>query len=478
MILPHLKPLWYNLPMWYARAHGIRNQINSIHRRGGKDVNDFAMTVQDAIEFGGVHYYLFPTRVWAEEVIFKEQFAVDGVMKSFWEWAIPPGIKAVKRDKDCCIIFPHNGARIQLGGTDDLSFVGRGGRSYTMSEFSLHKNNVTGYIAPILRQSGASFRANGTLRGKNNQLYTMLIDNMHSDDWFCQWLKPQDTKCYCWVSDEFNINPELLPHIGKRGPNGGQIFNVQSDIDSGMISMALARQEYLNDVVSSVVAGYYNYELTALIARGSVCNIKEQDDPVYTAWDLGGKNEDNDTTAIVFFTYNAASGRCCVIDYYENKGHLRGHYIEEVNRRGYNYGGHFFPHDAKRSNAWNGETSADTAYNEYGMDIRFVPKTQKTMNDIEIARRTLANTSFDSLRCELLIEHLGNYHETTTGIPCHKNNCRECNGASHGADAFRYMCMAIHHNLVEPYLQPKVPKHNWLYRPVDEHVVQEDDFIC
>ena len=186
MRFPNLEPLCYTLPLWYARSKGIKRFVNSMPRRHGKDVHDFAMTVQDALEFGGTHYYLFPTRVWAEDVIFKEQFTVNGITRPFWEWAIPSGVKAQKKDKDCCIVFPHNGARIQLGGTDDLSFVGRGGKSYTMSEFSLHKNNVTGFIAPILRQSQAAFRANGTLRGKANQLYRILMDNRTNPEWYVQ----------------------------------------------------------------------------------------------------------------------------------------------------------------------------------------------------------------------------------------------------------------------------------------------------
>ena len=471
MRFPNLEPLIYNLPLWYARSKGIKRFVNSIHRRGGKDVNDFAMTVQDAVEHGGTHYYLFPTRVWAEDVIFKEQFTVDGVTKPFWEWAIPKGLKAQKRDKDCCIILPHNGARIQLGGTDDLSFVGRGGKSYTMSEFSLHKNNVTGFIAPILRQSQATFRANGTLRGTANQLYKILKQNQDNEDWFVQWLKPAQTKCYCWVSDEYNINPELIGRIGQIGPNKAPIFNVQEDIDSGMISMALARQEYLNEADTEAYGAYYGYEMTSLRERGGVKQVDPFRDGVYTFWDLGGTKEDSDTTCIVFAHIDPLGGKATVVDYHEDNGHLRGHYFDVLKRKGYNYSGHFFPHDGKRTNEWTGETSADTAINEHGTEIRFVPKTNRTLNDIEIVRRRFVHTEFaDNKNVDTLLTHLGNYHEKeTTGKPCHQNNCAECHGASHGADSFRLMQMAMHLGLVEPYLEPrryevknKVVEDNWM----------------
>jgi hypothetical protein len=439
--------LWYNLPLWYARSKGIKRQINSIHRRGGKDVNDFAMTVQDAVEYGGVHYYLFPTRVWAEDAIFKEQFEVNGVVKPFWEWAIPKGVKAQKRDKDCCILFPHNGARIQLGGTDDLSFVGRGGKSYTMSEFSLHKENVTGFIAPILRQSDAGFRANGTLRGKNNQLYRMLMANMNSPEWHVQWLRPEDTKCYCWVSDEYSINPELLPLIGEKSPNGGKIFNVQDDIDSGMISMALARQEYLNLAESQVEGSYYAHEMNIARGEGRIAEIEARSDRVYTFWDLGGASDKSDETVIVFAVKHEDTWQ--IIDYYANTGRLLEHYRDVLNSRGYNYAGHYVPHDAKQKKLFG---DFITKAEEIGIKVKRVPKSNDVLSDLEICRRMWRNIEIHEPTCREFIGQLEEYHEKN-GRPVHDE-------ASHYADAFRTMCMAEHLNLVHDYLSPLKVKFN------------------
>ncbi len=451
MRLPNLDVLWYNLPLWYARDNGCKRMINSIHRRGGKDVNDFAMTVQDAVQYGGVHYYLFPTRIWAEDAIFKEQFEVNGVVKEFWQWAIPPGVKAVKRDKDCCIIFPHNGARIQLGGTDDLSFVGRGGKSYTMSEFSLHKENVTGFIAPILRQSDAGFRANGTLRGKNNQLYRMLMANMDNPEWSVQWLRPKDTKCYCWVSDEYNINPELIAKIGEKSPNGGKIFNVQSEIDSGMISMALARQEFLNEAESQVEGSYYAHEMNTARGEKRIGEIEAKNDRVYTFWDLGGASEKSDETVIIFAV--KVEERFQIIDWYANTGRMIDHYVSVLNARGYNYAGHYAPHDVKKKFMFGDLVSKAS---ELGLEFKRVPKTNDVLGDLEICRRKWKDIEIHEPSCREYISKLEEYHERN-GRPVHDD-------ASHYADAFRTMCMADHLNLITDYLSPlrvkfKLPTH-------------------
>ena len=91
------------------------------------------------------------------------------------------------------------------------------------------------------------------------------------------------------------------------------------------------------------------------------------------------------------------------------------------------------------------------------MEVRFVPKTNNLLNDIEITRRGFARTEFnDTPQVNELLTHLGNYHEReSTGKPCHQNNCAECHGASHGADSLRTMMMAEHLGLIQPYLEPK-----------------------
>jgi len=442
MIYPTLTPLWYNLASWYARSHGIKRQIRTIHRRGGKDVHDFSMTVQDAIEYGGVHYYLLPTRKWAEDIIFNEQFTVGGVTKEFWQWMVPEELSPIKKDKDSCLVLPHNGARIQLGGTDDMSFMGRAGKSYTMSEFSIHKEDVTGFIAPILRQSDASFRANGTLRGKNNQLYRMLMANENSDEWFTQWLRPEQTKCYCWISDEYEINPELLSRVGEIGPNGGRIFNVQDEIDSGMTSMTLARQEYLNRAESQVSGSYYAYEMNVAHGEGRIGEIVATSNRVYTFWDLGGATESADETVIIF-AVKTSKGEWQIIDYYAKTGRQIDHYAKVLNSKGYEYAGHYAPHDAKKKLLFGDLISAA---DELGIKFRRVPKADRVAPEIEICRRKWKDVSIHEPTCAELIQHLELYHEKNFK-PAHDEH-------SHYADAFRTMCMADHLGLVVDYLSP------------------------
>lgn len=460
--LPTIAPLWYQLPSWKAVCGGISRKIISYPRRHGKDIEDLCLTARSMMLRKGTYYYVFPNRQWGKRALWTETAEIGGRSERIIDHIFPKEIVSRKNENDLMVEL-INGSLFFMGGSDNLDFVGQGGQGYVLSEFSLHKAEVTSLLSPILRQSQASIHMNGTLRGKNNPLYEMLKANDGHPDWHVRWLKPEHTKLYCWVSEDESVNPEILPLIGKINPETGELYkniqgvpyyNIQDDIDSGMCSYAFARQEYLNDVVSHVTGGYYSYEMEAIKSRGGIKSIDPFSDKVYTFWDLGGVKDDSDKTCILFAHVNMENKTVKVVDYYENSGYLRGHYINVVKSKGYDYGGHFFPHDGKKTNEWSGENSIVTARKEHGLDIRTIPKTNKIMNDIEIARRGFVRTEINSDLCGKLIDHLSNYHEAeTTGKPCHRNNCSICHGASHGADTFRYMHMAVYMKLVEPYLK-------------------------
>jgi hypothetical protein len=414
-------------------------------------LSTFSIVVNKAVQVPGNYYYLFPTGAWAQRALWDNICEWAGG-KRLVDLICPPEIVKKKNNTEYFIDL-HNGSRIKLGGTDNLDFVGQGGSGYALSEYSLHKESVTSFLTPILDEGNAWVVANGTMRGKKNPLYRLYEDNQNREGWFTQWYTLQDTKTNYWINEDEGIciNPEL---IGKTNPETGRPFkNIQDYVDSGIISFSLARQEFLNLAESDVMGSYYGHEMRAARDSGRIREIDPFSDKVYTFWDLGGVREDSDKTCILFAHIDLAGRKCRIVDYYENTGHKRGHYFKVLREKGYEYAGHYFPHDAKRANEWTGENMAETARSEYGMEIRFIPKTQNVLNDIEVARRGFASVEINST-LTALIDALESYHEReTTGKPCHVNNCRECNGASHGADTYRYMQMALYHKLVEPYLQ-------------------------
>ena len=197
----------------------------------------------------------------------------------------------------------------------------------------------------------------------------------------------------------------------------------------------MARQEYLNEAVSQVENSNSGHELQILRNEGRFGNVASSSSPVYTFWDLGT----SDATSIVFA--QVVDGKPLIIDYHESTGKKIEDYAVVVNSKNYKYGGHFAPHDVSKRMLFG---DLVTRAKEVGIDFRRVPKTNSVLQDIEICRRMMRDVWIHE-RCQDLVEHLDAYREGSAGRPVHDAH-------SHGADAFRTMVMAIHLNLVTPYL--------------------------
>jgi hypothetical protein len=429
--LPTITPRDYQLPFFEAFDNDKQYSLISWPRRAGKDVASFSAMVSRAIQKPGNYYYLFPTRAWAQRALWDNICEWAGGRKLV-DLICPPEIVMRKNNSDFFLDL-INGSRIKIDGTDNLNFVGQGGSGYVLSEFSLHKEEVSGFLAPILTEGSAFVIFNGTLRGKGNHLWRLYENNKDRKDWFTQWYTLEDTKTAYWQGSELSVNAEL---IGKINPYDGKEYkNIQDDIDSGIISYAMARQEYLNEAVAQVENSYYGHELEIMRGEGRIDNFEMDNSPVYTFWDLGV----SDKTSIVFA--QISNGFAIIIDYYESAGKKIEDYATAIHSRGYKYGGHYAPHDVSKRMLFG---DLVTKAKEVGINFRRVPKTNSVLEDIEVCRRSFTKLRIHE-RCEDLIGHLESYRESSSGRPVHDDH-------SHGADAFRTMVMAKHLNLITAYL--------------------------
>lgn len=159
---------------------------------------------------------------------------------------------------------------------------------------------------------------------------------------------------------------------------------------------------------------------------------------VHVVVDLGW----NDAMSIIMVQKNVSEIR--VIDYIEDSHKKLDDYHYMLKERNYNYGQLFLPHDG-----YNDRVESQSAYTiltNLGWDI---PRKDEIVmmnveNGIKAARMVFPRVYFDKSKCARLIECLKRYRRAISratnepSAPLHDEY-------SHGADAFRYMCLHVEH---------------------------------
>ena len=155
--------------------------------------------------------------------------------------------------------------------------------------------------------------------------------------------------------------------------------------------------------------------------------------PVDTYWDLGK----SDFTAIWFVQQINFEIR--LIDYYENRGFDVDHYTQVLQTRGYTYGDLWLPHDAKAKRL-GAKKTVEEQIRLKGFHTRLVP-VGKIFNGIAAGRQVFPQCWFDPVKCQGGIHALQHYRYEVKDGQFSQNPLHD--DASHGADAFRYMGVAI-----------------------------------
>jgi len=157
--------------------------------------------------------------------------------------------------------------------------------------------------------------------------------------------------------------------------------------------------------------------------------------PVHSAWDLGQA----DSTAIWFFQINR-SGEIMVIDYFEKSDTPLVHLAQMLNSKGYLYGTHIWPSDARARDR------AGVTFEIQARDLGIsgvILEQHGLLDGINLVRTTLSKMWFDKVRCKGGLKALSDYKKRWnaqiggfTSQPVHDE-------ASHGSDAMRYLCAGL-----------------------------------
>jgi len=190
-------------------------------------------------------------------------------------------------------------------------------------------------------------------------------------------------------------------------------------------------QIWLGKCRSAVAGAIYAVEVGDAIRTGQICNVPY--DPklkVHTVWDLGW----NDSMSIIFVQRVRSEIR--VLDYLEDDHKTLDWYVAEINKRNWNWGNDWLPHDGAAKDFKTGK-SAMELLKAFGRKPKLVPNIGIEPG-IKTARMVFGQAYFDKIKTTRLMECLKRYRRTINqatnepGAPLHDE-------FSHGADVFRYL---------------------------------------
>jgi phage terminase large subunit len=203
---------------------------------------------------------------------------------------------------------------------------------------------------------------------------------------------------------------------------------------------AMSEEEYAQEFECSFDAAirgaYYGKLIAQAESEKRVGRVAHEPNLlVHTAWDLGV----GDATAIWFYQRHRRELR--LIDYAEASGAGLDHYARLLQAKGYAYGEHVLPHDARVQELGSGKTRVETL-TSLGIRPR-VLGAHRVEDGINEVRRLLPRCWFDAEKCARGLEALRHYRsewderrQAFRERPLH-------DWSSHAADAFRYLAMGL-----------------------------------
>jgi phage terminase large subunit len=263
-----------------------------------------------------------------------------------------------------------------------------------------------------------------TIRKEDSEIWLTLNPDMDTDEtWIRFCSAPSDDTWVCEIN--WRDNP-WFPSV------------LVAEREKAQASMP--KDDYENiweGKPKRVAAGaIYRHEIEALFNDGRICNVPyDPMMPVHTVWDLGW----NDAMTIIMVQRTPTTVN--ILDYIEDSNRTYAWYVSELEKRPYRWGTDYLPHDGEAKNPQTGISSIQTLQN-LGRTVADALPAIDVEEGIKQARMIFPKCYFDRTKTARLQECLKRYRRSVnqrtnepTG-PLHDEY-------SHGADAFRYLGMAV-----------------------------------
>jgi hypothetical protein len=425
------KPRPYQEKHWQAVWEGAKRIVLVDHRRSGKDLDIFNLTITRAAMYPGIYYYIFPTFAQARKVIW-EGMTRPPESRPFMDY-IPEGlIEGHKRDDEMKVKLKTvregvaGNSIFQLVGSDNFDhLMGTNPSFVVFSEYSLQDPRAWDYFRPILRENKGIAVFVYTPRGDNHgkKLYDLadkLANRDKDPDWYCERLTVDMTTKW--------ENGKLVPILSQA--------DIQKERMEGMSEEMIKQEYYVDFNVSNYGAIYADLIEKAQLENRIMRDFKyDPNFPVYTFWDIGF----SDDTAIWFAQEIRHQWR--FIDFYANRLKPLEHYIKYVKELGYNFMAHVGPHDLAQTTVGTGVSTWEMAA-RFGIRFDYAPNISK-LEGIQCCRKLLQTCAFNIEKCDEGqgadngLFCLRDYHYKWDDTRKRFNTNPEHGFSSHAADSFR-----------------------------------------
>lgn len=414
IVLPHgFEPRDYQRPVFEALDAGVLRAVCVWHRRAGKDLTQLNIMIKKAMERVGAYHYYLPVAKEARRIIWKGM-TNDG--KKFTDYA--PEIIRAKMNETEMSIELVNGSIIQIIGTNKFDGLrGANPVGVIFSEYAFQSPHVWAVVRPVLAMNGGWALFNSTPYGENH-FFDLANFAKEDPSWFYQLLTVDDTKI---------ISKEVLDQERKE-----------------MLPQEFMR-EYYCSFNAATEESYYLEEMKQVKQEGRIMQLPfDKEIPVDAYLDIGV----SDHTAIWF--KQSVGQRLNIPDYYQNTGKAARHYFEYMKHlitveRGGIIGTIYLPHDANNRN-WGSELTpyqqAVAFFQPFGVRVEIVPKTS-IASGIDAVRRIFHRVSFNAVTTVQGVACLNSYSRDYDKIRKVYKTTPKHDWASHGADGFRYLAVAV-----------------------------------
>lgn len=208
----------------------------------------------------------------------------------------------------------------------------------------------------------------------------------------------------------------------------------------------------------NIEGAYYKNQISQADKDGRITDVPYEPALTVDVWfDLGMSD-----AMSIWFTQNDGL-KIRVIDYLEAEGEGLEYYKGELNKKGYSYGGFYFPHDIEVRELGTGVSRKEKA-EKLGFNPLFVVQKLEIADGIEAVRTIFPRLWFDKTKCKEGLVRLKNYQKEFDEKRNIYKDRPVHDWASHGADAFRYM--AVGQGQYKQIVQKQPKRH---YQPMTRY---------